>query len=80
MHSGKGRHQAQLKCLHIKGRNRRENINHEFWRKIVCLVAITSASPKVGVIASKLFPRKEKMGGGPRGFKIISNQLSVPSC
>ena len=30
--------------------------------KNVCLVAITSISSKVGVTASKLVPRKEKMG------------------
>ena len=30
--------------------------------KMFCLVAITSTSPKVDVTASKLVPRKEKMG------------------
>ena len=42
-------------------RKRRENINHEFWIKMFCLVAITSTSTKVGVTASKLVPIKEKM-------------------
>ena len=48
-------------CTHLS-RNRRENIDDEFWMKMFCLVAITSTSPKVGVTASKLVPRKEKMG------------------
>ena len=48
-------------CTHLS-RNRREKINHEFWIKNVCLVAITSTSPKVAVAASKLVPRKEKIG------------------
>ena len=73
--SGKGRQQAQLKCVHIKGRNCQENINHEFWRKI-CFVPITSAAPKVSMTASKLVPRKEKIGS-KRGFKIVSNRLSI---
>ena len=32
--SGKGRHQAQLKCVHIKGRNRREILTASFREKI----------------------------------------------
>ena len=48
-------------CTHLS-RNCRENINHELWIKNVCLVAITSTSPKVGVTANKLVPREEKMG------------------
>ena len=38
--------------------------------KYVRLVAVTCTSPKVGVAASKLVPRKEKLG--PRGFKRMS--------
>ena len=41
--------------------------------KYVCLVAVTSTSPKVGVVASKLVPRKEKWG--PRGLKECPKQL-----
>ena len=49
-------------CAHLS-RNRRENINHEFWiKKCFFLVAITSTSPKVGVSASKLVPTKEEIG------------------
>ena len=48
-------------CTHLS-RKRRENINHEFWIKMFCLVAITSTSPKVGMTASKLVPGKRKMG------------------
>ena len=42
-------------------RNRRE----KYYSRVLdkkCLVAITSTSPKVGVTANKLVPRKEKMG------------------
>ena len=39
-----------------------ENNYREFLEKYVRLVAITSTSPKVGVAASKLVPRKEKIG------------------
>ena len=41
--------------------------------KYVRLVAVTGTSPKVGVAASKLFPRKEKWG--PRGLKECPKQL-----
>ena len=41
--------------------------------KYVHLVAVTCTSPKVGVAASKLFPRKEKWG--PRGLKECPKQL-----
>ena len=36
-----------------KAENAEKNINHEFWRKMFCLVAITFASPKVSVTTSK---------------------------
>ena len=48
-------------CTYLR-RKRLENINHEFWIKVFCSVAITSTSSKVGATASKLVPRKEKMG------------------
>ena len=38
--------------------------------KYVRLVSVTCTSPKVGVAASKLVPRKEKWG--PRGLKLIT--------
>ena len=41
--------------------------------KYVRLVAVTSTSPKVGVSASKLVPRKEKWS--PRGLKECPKQL-----
>ena len=41
--------------------------------KYVRLVAVTCTSPKVGVAASKLFPRKEKWS--PRGSKVCPKQL-----
>ena len=44
-------------CTHQRPK-RRENINHEFSRKMFCLVTITFASPKVSVTASKQFPRR----------------------
>ena len=34
--------------------------NHEFWRKMFCLVAITYTSPKISVTASKRFPRERE--------------------
>ena len=47
----------------------------------VCLVAITSASPKVGVTASKLVPIREKMGfqGVSKLFQINLAFLDVRS-
>ena len=42
--------------------------------KYVRLVALTYASPKVNVTASKLVPRKERLG--PRGLKDFRNNLS----
>ena len=47
-----------------------ENNLPRILEKYVRLVAITSTSPKVGVAASKLVPRKERIGS--KGFKIIS--------
>ena len=41
--------------------------------KYVRLVAVTCTSPRVGVAASKLIPRKEKWG--PRGLKGCPKQL-----
>ena len=43
--------------------------NHEFWRKMFCLVAITYTSPKVSVTANKRVPRKKKRRGS-EGFQI----------
>ena len=46
-----------------------ENNYPRVLEKYVRLVAITSTSPKAGVAASKLVPRKEKIGS--QGFKMI---------
>ena len=45
--------------------------------KYVRLVALTYASPKVNVTASKLVPRKERLG--PWGMKRFPKQLVVLS-
>ena len=64
-------------CAHLS-RNRRENINHEFSIKMfVCCNHIYF--PNVGVTASKLVPRKEKLGsyGASKLFQINSTFLDV---
>ena len=43
-----------------KAENAEKSGNHEFWRKMFCLVAITYTSPKVSVTANKRVPRKKK--------------------
>ena len=47
-----------------------EENNYRVLEKYVRLVTITSTSPKAVVAASKLVPRKEKVGS--QGFKMIS--------
>ena len=43
-----------MNCVHkSKAENAEKNSNHEFWRKMFCLLAITFAFPKVSVTASK---------------------------
>ena len=49
--------------------NAEKSGNHEFWRKMFCLVAITYTSPKVSVTANKQVPRT-KNEEGLRGFKF----------
>ena len=58
-------------CAHLS-RNRRENINHEFSIKMFVQL-------QVGVTASKLVPRKEKLGsyGVSKLFQINSTFLDV---
>ena len=52
-----------MNCLHkSKAENAEKNSNHEFWRKMFCLVVITFTFPKVSVTASKRVPRREKLG------------------
>ena len=51
-----------------KAENAEESSNHEFWRKMFCLVAITYTSPKVSVTVNKRVPSKKREG--PRGFKF----------
>ena len=43
-----------------KAENAEKSGNHEFWRKMFCLVAITYTSLKVSVTANKRVPRKKK--------------------
>ena len=47
----------------------RKIVNHEFWRKVFCLVAITFTSLKVSLAASRHLPGREK-NMGPRGFRM----------
>ena len=77
MQSGKGTPSSTEMCSHQRPKLPKK-YQLRGLEKIFCLIAITSASPKVGVTASKLVPTKERWG--PRGFKIISNRLSVPRC
>ena len=60
----------KLSCSAVRERN----IIHEFWIKNVCLVPITSTSPKVDVTANKLVPRIEKWS--PRGSKLFQINLT----
>ena len=46
-------------CTHLS-RKRREDINHESWITVFCLVSITSTSPEVGMTAIKQFPEKKR--------------------
>ena len=52
-----------------KAENVEKSGNHEFWRKMFCLVPITYTSPKLSVTANKRVPRKKKEEG-LRGFKF----------
>ena len=51
-----------------KAENAEKSGNHEFRRKMFCLVAITYTSPKVSATANKQVPRKKEEG--LRGFKF----------
>ena len=57
-----------LNLCKSKAKNAEKSGNHEFWRKMFCLVAITCTSPKVSVTANKQVPRKKEEG--LRGFKL----------
>ena len=50
-----------------------EENNYRVLEKYVRLVAVRCTSPKVGVAASKLVPRREKWG--PSGLKAFPKQL-----
>ena len=63
-------------CTYLS-RNRRESINHEFWMKMFCLVAITSTFPKAGMTASKLVPRKDGVPWVSKLFQINLTFLDV---
>ena len=51
-----------------KAENAEKSDNHEFWRKMFCLVVITYTSPKVSVTA--INGPLEKKEEGLRGFKF----------
>ena len=61
-----------------KAENAEKNSNHEFWRKMFCLVAITYTSQKVSVTASKRVPgEKKERVLGVSNLKCVSNQLNI---
>ena len=61
--------------LHTSGPKSPRKLINRVLEKYVRLVALTYASPKVNVTASKLVPRKERLG--PRGMKTdFQNNLS----
>ena len=66
----------QSNSTHLRPKSPREIIIR-ILEKYVRLVAVTCTSPKVGVTASKLVPRKEKWG--PRGLKGGPKQLIILS-
>ena len=51
-----------LNLYKSKAENSEKSGNHEFWRKMFCLVAITYTSQKVTVTANKRVPRKKRRG------------------
>ena len=63
--------------LHTSGPKSPRKIIDRVLEKYVRLVALTYASPKVNVTASKLVPRKERLG--PRGLKRFPKQLVILS-
>ena len=62
---------------HTSGPKSPRKIIYRVLEKYVRLVAPTYASPKVNVAASKLIPRKEKLG--PRGLKRFPKYLIILS-
>ena len=63
--------------LHTSRSKLPRKIINRVLEKYVRLVALTYASPKVNVTASKLVPRKERLG--PGGMKRFPKQLVVLS-
>ena len=63
--------------MHTSGPRSPGKIIDRFLEKYVRLVALTCASPKVTVTASKLVPRKERLG--PRGLKRFPKQFVILS-
>ena len=63
--------------LHTSGPKSPRKIIVRVLEKYVRLVAITYASPKANVTASKLVPRKERLG--PRGLRRFPKQLVILS-
>ena len=60
-----------------KAENAEKSSNHEFWRKMFCLVAITYTSPKVSVTARKRFLEKKRDEPGVSNFhkKLVCKKL-----
>ena len=63
--------------LHTSGPKSPRKMIVRVLEKYVRLVAFTYASPKVNVTASKLVPRKERLG--PRGLKRFPKPLVILS-
>ena len=63
--------------LHTSGLKSPWKIIVRVLEKYFHLVALTYASPKVNVTASKLVPRKERLG--PRGLKRFPKQIVILS-
>ena len=63
---------VQSYSTHLRPKSPRKIIRRVL-EKYVRLVGVTCTSPKVGLAASKLVPRKEKWG--PRGLKEFPKQL-----
>ena len=62
---------------HTSGPKSPRKIIVQVLEKYVRLVALTYASPKIDVVASKLIPRKERLG--PRGLKRFPKHLIMLS-
>ena len=57
------------KYTHRRLKMPRKIVNHEFWRKVFCLVVITFTSLKVSLAGSRHLLEEKKIWG-PGGFKM----------